>query len=172
MNLMTGVLTPQTGHVSRNPKVRIAAFTQHHVDDLDMTATPLSYLQGCFSGTPGQDLRNHLGSFGISGTLATQTIFTLSGGQKSRLALAKITWSNPHILMLDEPSNHLDIESVDALIQGLSLFKGGVLLISHDEHLITNAADEIWVAKGDGSVAPWRGTFDEYKASLLSTGPK
>lgn len=143
LNLITGGLDPQTGHVSRNPKVRIAAFSQHHVDDLDMTASPLSYMQGCFPGVLGQDLRNHLGSFGIGGTLATQTIFTLSGGQKSRVALAKMTWKNPHLLLLDEPSNHLDIESVDALIQGLSFFKGGVMLISHDEHLITHACDEV-----------------------------
>jgi ATP-binding cassette subfamily F protein 3 len=102
LNLMNGALQPQTGHVARNNKVRIASFSQHHVDDLDMTATPVSYMQGCFSGVLGQDLRNHLGSFGISGTLATQTIFTLSGGQKSRVALAKITWSNPHIMLLDE----------------------------------------------------------------------
>ena len=140
LNLMNGTLTPQEGHVTRNHKVRIASFAQHHVDDLDMELTPFGYLQGCFPGTPAQALRNHLGSFGISGTLAVQTIFTLSGGQKSRVALSKVTFSNPHILLLDEPSNHLDIESVDALIQGLSLFKGGVLLISHDEHLITNAA--------------------------------
>ena len=171
LNLMQGVLDPQTGHVSRNPKVRMAAFSQHHVDDLDMTATPVSYMQGCFSGAPAQELRNHLGSFGISGTLATQTIFTLSGGQKSRVALAKITWGKPGLLLLDEISNHLDIESVDALIQGLSLFKGGVLLISHDEHLITNAADEIWVAGGDGRLLPWKGTFQEYKNTLLLAPP-
>jgi ATP-binding cassette subfamily F protein 3 len=102
LNLMNGLLSPQTGHVARNNKVRIASFSQHHVDDLDMTLTPLTYMQGCFSGVAGQDLRNHLGSFGIGGTLATQTIFTLSGGQKSRVALAKITWSNPHIMLLDE----------------------------------------------------------------------
>ena len=170
LNLITGGLEPQTGHVSRNPKVRIAAFSQHHVDDLDMTASPLSYMQGCFPGVLGQDLRNHLGSFGIGGTLATQTIFTLSGGQKSRVALAKMTFKCPHLLLLDEPSNHLDIESVDALIQGLSFFRGGVMLISHDEHLITHACDEIWVAAGDGSVTPWRGTFEEYKRTLLAAG--
>ena len=71
----------------------------------------------------------------------------------------------------DEPTNHLDIESVDALIQGLSLFKGGVLLVSHDEHFITNAADEIWVATGDDGVEPWKGTFTEYKATLLAPPP-
>lgn len=95
-----------------------------------------------------------------------QTILTLSGGQKSRVALAKICWTKPHILLLDEPSNHLDVDSVDALIQGLQLFKGGVLLISHDEHLITDAVDELWVASGSGDITPWKGTFKEYKMSL------
>ena len=103
LNLMNGVLVPQKGHVTRNHKCRIASFAQHHVDDLDMELTPLGYLQGCFPGTPMQALRNHLGSFGISDRLAVQTIFTLSGGQKSRVALAKVTFSNPHILLLDEP---------------------------------------------------------------------
>lgn len=58
---------------------------------------------------------------------------------------------------------------VDALIQGLSFFKGGVLLVSHDEHFIENSADELWVASGDGNVTPWSGTFKEYKQSLLAT---
>ena len=167
LNLMNGTLAPVSGHVGRNQKVRIASFAQHHVDDLDMTLTPFGYLQGVYSGAPAQDLRNHLGAFGISGTLAVQTIFTLSGGQKSRVALAKITWGQPHILMLDEPSNHLDIESVDALIQGLSMFKGGVLLVSHDEHLITQAVDDIWFVSDSGAVLPFKGTFREYKQTLI-----
>jgi|APGre2960657444_1045066.scaffolds.fasta_scaffold01255_7 ATP-binding cassette subfamily F protein 3 len=167
LNLMTGQLQATSGHVSRNAHCRVAAFSQHFVDQLDMTATPLSYMQSCYPGVLGQDLRNHLGAFGICGTLATQTIFTLSGGQKSRLALSKITWTKPHILLLDEPSNHVDLQSCDALIQGLSLFKGGVLLISHDEHLITNVADEIWLVNGDGGVEPFSGSFKDYKKSLF-----
>ncbi len=167
LNLMTGALTPQAGHVQRNPKVRISSFSQHFVDQLDMTATPLSYLQGCYAGVPSQELRNHLGSFGIGGTLATQTMFTLSGGQKSRVALAKVTWTQPHLLLLDEPSNHLDIESVSAISQGLSLYRGGVILVSHDEHLITNVADELWVVTGDGGVSPFAGSFRDYKHTLV-----
>ena len=61
--------------------------------------------------------RQHLGSFGIGGDLALQPMYTLSGGQKSRVAFAKVTFSKPHILLLDEPSNHLDLDAVNALIQ-------------------------------------------------------
>ena len=65
--------------------------------------------------SPGRSA--HLGSFGISGELGMQPMFTLSGGQKSRVAFAKVTYQRPHILLLDEPSNHLDIDAVEALIQ-------------------------------------------------------
>lgn len=61
--------------------------------------------------------RSHLGSFGVGGDLALQPMYTLSGGQKSRVAFAKVTFSKPHILLLDEPSNHLDLDAVNALIQ-------------------------------------------------------
>ena len=67
----------------------------------------------------------------------------------------------------DAMLQHLDIESVDALVQGLSLFRGGVLLVSHDEHLILNAAVEIWNTPGDGSVTPWRASFADYKKALV-----
>lgn len=63
----------------------------------------------------------------------------------------------------------VDIESVDALIQGLQLFKGGVLMISHDESLLANAADELWIAPGDGTLSVWKGSFAEYKRSYLAS---
>ncbi|XP_039123403.1 ABC transporter F family member 3-like [Dioscorea cayenensis subsp. rotundata] len=90
-------------------------------------------------GVPEQKLRAHLGSFGVSGNLALQPMYTLSGGQKSRVAFSKITFKKPHIILLDEPSNHLDLDAVEALIQGLVVFQGGVLMVSHDEHLISSS---------------------------------
>ncbi|KAM0823415.1 hypothetical protein ACQ4PT_070886 [Festuca glaucescens] len=90
-----------------------------------------------------------------------------SGGQKSRVAFAKITFKKPHIILLDEPSNHLDLDAVEALIQGLLIFQGGVLMVSHDEHLITGSVDELW-AVTDGKVGPFRGTFKEYKKMLTT----
>jgi ATP-binding cassette subfamily F protein 3 len=94
-------------------------------------------------------------------------MYTLSGGQKSRVAFAKITFKKPHIILLDEPSNHLDLDAVEALIQGLLIFQGGVLMVSHDEHLITGSVDELW-AVTDGKVGPFRGTFKEYKKMLTT----
>jgi ATPase subunit of ABC transporter with duplicated ATPase domains len=79
--------------------------------------------------THAQALRAHLGSFGVSGDLALQPMYTLSGGQKSRVAFAKLTFTKPHLLLLDEPSNHLDLDAVEALAQGLTMYRGGVLMV-------------------------------------------
>ncbi len=79
--------------------------------------------------------------------------------------LLQVTWSKPNILLLDEPSNHLDMDAVDALIEGLTLFKGGVLMVSHDQYLIEATVDELWCCE-DGCVRPFHGTFTEYRARL------
>jgi ATP-binding cassette subfamily F protein 3 len=167
LKLISGDLQPTSGTVFRSPKVRMAVFSQHHVDGLDLTVNPLLYMMRCFPGVPEQKLRSHLGSFGVSGNLALQSMYTLSGGQKSRVAFAKITFKKPHIILLDEPSNHLDLDAVEALIQGLLIFQGGVLMVSHDEHLITGSVDELW-AVTDGKVAPFEGTFKDYKKMLTT----
>lgn len=167
LNLIAGELQPSSGTVFRSAKVRIAVFSQHHVDGLDLSSNPLLYMMRCFPGVPEQKLRGHLGSFGITGNLALQPMYTLSGGQKSRVAFSKITFKKPHLLLLDEPSNHLDLDAVEALIQGLVMFQGGILMVSHDEHLISNSVDELWVVS-QGIVKPFHGTFNDYKKLLQS----
>lgn len=167
LKLISGELEPSSGTVFRSAKVRMAVFSQHHVDGLDLSSTPLLYMMRCFPGIMEQKLRAHLGSFGITGNLALQPMYSLSGGQKSRVAFAKITFNKPHILLLDEPSNHLDLDAVEALIQGLVLFQGGVLMVSHDEHLISGSVDELWVIL-EGKATPFHGSFLEYKRSIKS----
>ncbi|KAK9103923.1 hypothetical protein Sjap_021177 [Stephania japonica] len=167
LKLISGELQPSSGTVYRSAKVRIAVFSQHHVDGLDLSSNPLLYMMRCYPGVPEQKLRAHLGSFGVTGNLALQPMYTLSGGQKSRVAFAKITFKKPHIILLDEPSNHLDLDAVEALIQGLVLFQGGVLMVSHDEHLISGSVGELWVVS-DGKVTPFQGNFLDYKKILKS----
>ncbi|EOY25102.1 PREDICTED: ABC transporter F family member 3 isoform X1 [Theobroma cacao] len=168
LKLIAGELQPSSGTVFRSAKVRIAVFSQHHVDGLDLSSNPLLYMMRCYPGVPEQKLRAHLGSFGVTGNLALQPMYTLSGGQKSRVAFAKITFKKPHIILLDEPSNHLDLDAVEALIQGLVLFQGGILMVSHDEHLISGSVDELWVVS-EGKVSPFHGTFQDYKKMLQSS---
>nr|XP_010940435.2 ABC transporter F family member 3 [Elaeis guineensis] len=167
LKLISGELQPTSGTVFRSAKVRMAVFSQHHVDGLDLSSNPLLYMMRCYPGVPEQKLRAHLGSFGITGNLALQPMYTLSGGQKSRVAFSKITFKKPHIILLDEPSNHLDLDAVEALIQGLVLFQGGVLMVSHDEHLISGSVGELWVVS-EGKVTPFSGTFLDYKNMLKS----
>ncbi|KAK7306858.1 hypothetical protein VNO77_44818 [Canavalia gladiata] len=168
LKLIAGELQPSSGTVFRSAKVRIAVFSQHHVDGLDLSSNPLLYMMRCYPGVPEQKLRAHLGSFGVTGNLALQPMYTLSGGQKSRVAFAKITFKKPHIILLDEPSNHLDLDAVEALIQGLVLFQGGILMVSHDEHLISGSVEELWVVS-EGRVAPFHGNFQDYKKILQSS---
>lgn len=171
LGLISGQLEPTRGTVTRNPKIRMATFSQHHVDGLDLALTPLTYMVKAFAHDPTikeQEIRTHLGSFGVSGALALQPMYTLSGGQKSRVAFAKVTFSKPHILLLDEPSNHLDYPSIEALIKGLATFQGGVLMVSHDQHLIQSTVDELWHVS-DSTVTPFHGTFNEYKAKVRNS---
>ncbi|KAJ7952180.1 ABC transporter F family-like protein [Quillaja saponaria] len=168
LKLIAGELQPSSGTVFRSAKVRIAVFSQHHVDGLDLSSNPLLYMMRCYPGVPEQKLRAHLGSLGVTGNLALQPMYTLSGGQKSRVAFAKITFKKPHIILLDEPSNHLDLDAVEALIQGLVLFQGGILMVSHDEHLISGSVEELWVVS-EGRVSPFNGTFQDYKKILQSS---
>ncbi|MED6183815.1 ATP-binding cassette sub- F member 3, partial [Stylosanthes scabra] len=167
LKLIAGELNPISGTVFRSAKVRIAVFSQHHVDGLDLSSNPLLYMMRCYPGVPEQKLRAHLGSFGVTGNLALQPMYTLSGGQKSRVAFAKITFKKPHIILLDEPSNHLDLDAVEALIQGLVMFQGGILMVSHDEHLISGSVEELWVVS-EGRVSPFHGNFQDYKKILQS----
>ncbi len=91
----------------------------------------------------------------------------LSGGEKARLLLALATFHGPHILILDEPSNHLDVDSREALVHALTEYEGAVILISHDRHLVESCADRLWVVRG-GTVVAYDGDIDSYRAELLA----
>jgi len=167
LKLMLGEIEPISGMVKKNQKVRVSRFTQHHVDQLDLKKTPLQFFQDMYPEAKHQDIRKHLGSMGITGNLALQPIFSLSGGQKSRVAFANITYTRPQLILLDEPSNHLDLDTIECLIRALNNFDGAVVIVSHDEHLITTVCNEIWVCDKQ-SVARWPGDFEDYKQALLS----
>lgn len=167
IKLLTGELKPISGHISSNGRLRIGYFAQHHVDNLIPTMSPVQLLAHKFPGKTEQEYRSHLGNFQISGMTGLQTIATLSGGQKSRVAFSVLSMQKPHILLLDEPTNHLDIEGLDALMNALKLWNGGVIVISHDERFITSVAGELWVC-ADGKVDKFRGDVQAYKSLIVS----
>ncbi|KIY46997.1 P-loop containing nucleoside triphosphate hydrolase protein [Fistulina hepatica ATCC 64428] len=161
IKLLTGELHPLGGHVTRNGRLRVGYFAQHHVDTLIPTMTPVQFLASKFPGKTEQDYRAHLGNFQISGMTGLQPIGTLSGGQKSRVAFSVLSMLRPH------PTNHLDMEGLDALMTALQTFNGGVIVISHDERFITNVAKELWVCE-DGTVSKFYGDVQSYKKLIVS----
>ena len=90
LGLISGSLDEVKGYITRNPQIRMATFSQHHMDGLELHLTPLQYFAKTFLNEKEEQLRSHLSRFGISGPLAMQAMYTLSGGQKSRVAFAKV----------------------------------------------------------------------------------
>lgn len=167
INLIAGDLTPTKGILFRHGRLRLARFSQHHVDQLDLALSPVEVLRDMYPGKDILEYRSWLGKYGISGDLAKQKIDTLSGGQKSRVVFAIMGMGEPQIMILDEPVNHLDIETVDVLTQALNDYNGGILLVSHDERIITHCCDEVWIVE-NSRVKKWKGEFEDYRKLLYS----
>lgn len=165
LKLLLAELDPTTGMRNVNRRIRIGYFTQHHVDQLDMDMTSLEALAKNHPGKTQEEYRSALSRFGLSGDMALQSVYTLSGGQKSRLAFANLAMMNPNYLIMDEPTNHLDVETVAALGAALNEFKGGVVLVSHDEQLIESVCTELWVVK-DRMVSALEGGLEEYRKQV------
>ncbi|KAK4875584.1 hypothetical protein RN001_012006 [Aquatica leii] len=162
LKIIMGLLTPTSGICQAHRNLKFGYFSQHHVDQLDMNVNSIELLQASYPGKPIETYRRQLGSFGISGDLALQTVGSLSGGQKSRVAFARMCMGYPNFLVLDEPTNHLDIETIEALGKGINNYNGGVILVSHDERLIRMVCTELWVC-GNEKVQSIEGGFDEYR---------
>ena len=95
----------------------------------------------------------------------------LSGGQKSRVAFAALAYKKPHILVIDEGSNHLSMDAVDALVEAIQDFKGGVMIVSHDQYFVSKCCSELWDVH-EGSATRFRGDFEEYKAHTAAITQK
>lgn len=162
LKLLLANLEPTHGHRHAHRNLRIGYFSQHHVDGLDLSVHSVQLLASKFPGKNQEEYRNSLGQFGVSGDLALRPISSLSGGQKSRVAFAVMSMTTPNFFILDEPTNHLDMETIEALGEALLKFKGGVILVSHDERLIRHICKELWVVSG-GKVTSLEGGIDEYK---------
>lgn len=167
LKLLCGDLTPLQGEARRNHRLRIGRFDQHSGEQLNSDESPVEYLQKLFN-LNYQDARKQLGSFGLVSHAHTIKNCDLSGGQKARVALAELCLRAPDVLILDEPTNNLDIESIDALAEAIGEYEGGVIIVSHDERLIRETNCQLWVIEHKG-IEEIDGDFEDYRKELLES---
>lgn len=136
-------------------------YAQHQLEALDLNNTVLEELQSCGSGKTEMELRSLLGCFLFSGDDVEKKIKVLSGGEKARVALAKVIVSKANFMLLDEPTNHLDMHSVELLTEALNKYEGSIIFVSHDRYFIANAANKIWEIV-DHQIKEFKGTYTEY----------
>ena len=142
--------------------VNLSFYAQHQLEALHLNQEVLEELKLCGSGKTELELRNLLGCFLFTDDDVFKKIKVLSGGEKSRVALAKTLISESNFLLLDEPTNHLDMLSVQILIQALDQFQGTFVLVSHDRHFISQVANKIWYIEGE-QLKSYPGTYQEYE---------
>ncbi len=155
-------LAPLAGQYKPSKGLEIGYFAQHQLDMLDVDASPLQHLQRIAPQAREQELRNYLGGFGFGGDKVNDKVAPFSGGEKARLALSLIVWQKPNLLLLDEPSNHLDVDTREALATALAEFEGSMLMVSHDRHLLRTTVDSFWIV-ADGHVQEFDGDLDDYR---------
>ena len=145
---------------------RVGYFSQHQVDDLDLSISAFTHIQRLDETKTEKQIRTYLGGFNFKGDKVKDPIHLFSGGEKARLAFAIISYQKPNILLMDEPTNHLDMEMRHALTIALQAFKGAILLISHDRHLLNSSVDHFYLVD-NGGVDLFNGDLDDYKNYIL-----
>src|SRR5258706_6085703 len=160
------------GTITEGKGLAIGYFAQQEMDVLRPGDSPLNHMvrlaREVSPQAREQELRNFLGQVRFEGDMVNQPVGTLSGGEKARLVLAMLVWQRPNLLLLDEPTTHLDLDTRQAPSMALNEFEGTVMLVSHDRALLREVCDEFWLV-ADGGVRPFDGDLDDYQRWLLDT---
>ncbi|KAI5202737.1 hypothetical protein E4T42_02493 [Aureobasidium subglaciale] len=167
LNIFTGKLRPTGGVVSRHTHLKLGVYSQHSAEQLILTKSSLDFVRDKFPHV-SQDLqywRQQLGKYGLTGEAQTALMGTLSEGQKSRIVFALLAIESPNMILLDEPTNGLDIPTIDSLADAINAFSGGVVVVSHDFRLLDKIAKDIMVCEHK-TVRRWEGSIGEYKNHL------
>ncbi len=173
INLLLGLCTPREGEVRHGTRLEVAFFDQHRLK-LDETQTVRQNLCGdddyVTTGTGRQHVIGYLGNFLFTAAAARQPVSTLSGGERNRLMLAKLFARPSNMLVLDEPTNDLDLETLDLLEELLADYPGTVLLVSHDRAFLNHVVTETLVFEGNGRIGRYAGGYDDAVAQRLRAG--
>jgi ATP-binding cassette subfamily F protein 3 len=171
--LLAGEAAPLSGKRTAAPDLAVGYFAQQQLEQLEADCDAFWHVRNLggpdFAFGDEQKIRDHLGSFGFQGDRAFESVSRFSGGEKARLTLALLVARRPNLLLLDEPTNHLDIEMRQALSVALQSFEGGLVVVSHDRHLIKSVADTLMLV-ADGKLQEFAGDLDDYQQWLRSRG--
>ncbi|MCY1033666.1 ABC-F family ATP-binding cassette domain-containing protein [Corallococcus sp. BB11-1] len=161
LKMVAGELAPDTGKVTVGHNVVVGYYAQHHADKLDRSNTIIEEVRPLAADKPESYLRGVLGAFLFSGDDVEKPIGVLSGGERARVALAKLLLVPSNFLLMDEPTNHLDLDSSEMLIEALKLYGGTLLFVSHNRSFINNLCTHVWEV-ADGKLTSHPGNLDEY----------
>ncbi|WP_058524982.1 ABC-F family ATP-binding cassette domain-containing protein [Legionella birminghamensis] len=167
---LTGTIAPLSGQINRSAHLKIGYYAQHQLEDLDIRLSPLETIQLLSPEVREQAIRDYLGGFNFIGDMATNPITHFSGGEKARLALAKLVWQKPNLLLLDEPTNHLDLGMRTAIEIALQSYEGALILISHDRHLLKTTVNDFYLVYQQ-KLNVFQGDLEDYHNWLLSPEP-
>jgi ATP-binding cassette, subfamily F, member 3 len=161
LGLMAGELTPQQGSIKYNQNLKLAYFGQTNVERLDPDKTVLEEILNSHPAHSLGAARNICGSMMFEGDNALKKVSVLSGGEKSRVLIGKLLVSPANLLLLDEPDNHLDVESIDSLIEAMDTFPGAIMIVTHSEMILKAVATRLVVFDG-GRISLFEGTYDDF----------
>lgn len=162
LKLLADVEAPTGGKIIRGKQVNHAYFAQHQLEILDPDKTVLGTVLEEAPDWTISDVRSYLGQYLFTGDTVEKLVRVLSGGEKSRLALARMLVNPAHVLYLDEPTNHLDMAARDIIERVLSEFQGTLVCISHDRHFMNRVTNRIWEIQ-EGAIAEYHGNYDYYE---------
>ncbi|MDX2079609.1 MAG: ABC-F family ATP-binding cassette domain-containing protein [Terrimicrobiaceae bacterium] len=171
LKILAGLLPLEAGERTPGHNASIGYFAQHRADALDLRRSVLDEVQSIARPVPEQAARNVLGAFLFRGDDVFKPISVLSGGEKSRLALVKLLLDPPNLLLLDEPTTHLDMPSIDALIRALKPYEGTLIFVSHDVHFIRALATSVIHVQA-GRITPYPGGYDYYLDKSRAAGAR